>query len=852
MKLCVLLWACLVPAALSGAATFTVDNDGPADFATIQAAIEAASDGDVIVVKAGRYAGEGNKNLTFSDKAITLRSLNPNDPNCLQATIIDAEGEGLIARFFHDETAETIFEGFTLVAGDTTTVVRGVPGFFEFSAGARPTIRLVRVEPAASDEPTTAPFSLSAMGTSVTGPPYGGRVWDANNPFHQPAPTTDYYGSGDADNDGALTAADVDLAQEMADGLKDPCIRADVDGDGQVNAEDVRLIDRALKGDPLPAHWNSLATRHQRNEWVTKVLAIDITDRQPWYYWFQCLSFALQFHIHGAFYRGDLTQTNYTGGPTVFNLPVYHVSISATAFGHSVNGILVGDDPLNFDDWRFLEPQNDNDILPGMWDMPYGSSVRISAPNFILSGAGSAGDKVKFYVDEGGWVLQDYRPDFIVTRPSPDPVEPNNAEDLWNPRFVPGEPNMTLLFERCRRDLSRTTDMHLAISPSLGELDGRALTMSPQYSRLLDVRREPRGAIHLLWTGKPDHIPGVFHGILDMGTRRLTNTTRVSSGTRMIRGGRVVVTSSGELHVFWLEYKSNTSHPHDSGIYWTRWTGTQWQAAENIAHHAEAFIDSSNWVRRDFLRYYFDVEPFGDNGLILIMAEPVGYTHDSTITSLLYDGRWAEPQAIETINARGVEILTDSGATVHMLYWLADRTTSGGWGALLHRTSADGYSWSQPRSIEPGIKASCPRMAAGADSGIYLVFEKEADGNISPVLKTLQNGNWDTVREFTVRPGADAWYPTVEVLKDGRPLVAWSARSADRVTIETWAQPLKCDFDASGCIDMLDLAIFAKAWLTGPRDRDWNPQCDLAIPPDDFINSADYAVFANNWLACSP
>ncbi|UCG47685.1 MAG: hypothetical protein JSU94_19645, partial [Phycisphaerales bacterium] len=100
--------------------------------------------------------------------------------------------------------------------------------------------------------------------------------------------------------------------------------------------------------------------------------------------------------------------------------------------------------------------------------------------------------------------------------------------------------------------------------------------------------------------------------------------------------------------------------------------------------------------------------------------------------------------------------------------------------------------------------------------------------------------------------GADAWYPTLEVLKEGRPLVAWSTRSADRVTIESWAQPLKGDFDASGCIDMLDLTIFAKAWLTGPRDRDWNPQCDLAIPTDDFINGADYAIFADNWLTCLP
>ena len=54
---------CLVLAASSPARTITVDNDAPADFTTIQAAIDDANDGDTIVVADGIYTGQGNINI---------------------------------------------------------------------------------------------------------------------------------------------------------------------------------------------------------------------------------------------------------------------------------------------------------------------------------------------------------------------------------------------------------------------------------------------------------------------------------------------------------------------------------------------------------------------------------------------------------------------------------------------------------------------------------------------------------------------------------------------------------------------------------------------------------------------
>jgi hypothetical protein len=49
------LIACLVQTALATAATLTVDLNGGADYTDIQSAIDAAADGDTVIVKPGEY-----------------------------------------------------------------------------------------------------------------------------------------------------------------------------------------------------------------------------------------------------------------------------------------------------------------------------------------------------------------------------------------------------------------------------------------------------------------------------------------------------------------------------------------------------------------------------------------------------------------------------------------------------------------------------------------------------------------------------------------------------------------------------------------------------------------------------
>ena len=57
------------------------------------------------------------------------------------------------------------------------------------------------------------------------------------------------------------------------------------------------------------------------------------------------------------------------------------------------------------------------------------------------------------------------------------------------------------------------------------------------------------------------------------------------------------------------------------------------------------------------------------------------------------------------------------------------------------------------------------------------------------------------------------------------------------------------DCDADNDVDAVDLAIFARSWLTAAGDPSWNPYCDISVPRDGLIDTLDLAVFVDNWLA---
>jgi len=99
--------------ATAHAAEFHVIQDGSGDFVDIQHAIDAAQDGDTIIVHTGTYY----ENIRFKGKNIVLRSVDPEDRDCVESTIIDGNQNGTVVTFAgtEDETCE--LSGFTITNG---------------------------------------------------------------------------------------------------------------------------------------------------------------------------------------------------------------------------------------------------------------------------------------------------------------------------------------------------------------------------------------------------------------------------------------------------------------------------------------------------------------------------------------------------------------------------------------------------------------------------------------------------------------------------------------------------------------------------------------------------------------
>jgi hypothetical protein len=120
----------------------TVDDDGPAEFDNIQAAIDDANAGDVIEVRTGTYTGRGNRAIDFRGKAITVRSTDANDPAVVAATIVDCNAsaaEPNRAFYFHTgEDVNSVLAGMTIINGYYHISPGG--GAIFCSSNSRPTI----------------------------------------------------------------------------------------------------------------------------------------------------------------------------------------------------------------------------------------------------------------------------------------------------------------------------------------------------------------------------------------------------------------------------------------------------------------------------------------------------------------------------------------------------------------------------------------------------------------------------------------------------------------------------------------------------------------------------------------
>ncbi len=117
---------CLLAVRACSAAVYTVDLEGPADFVSIQAALDQVVDGDTIVVRPGVYAEDVN----FAGKNVVLSGTAPESSAVVSRTVI----EGHI-QFRGDEEPNCALTGFEIngtitgFASESTTHTRATISF---------------------------------------------------------------------------------------------------------------------------------------------------------------------------------------------------------------------------------------------------------------------------------------------------------------------------------------------------------------------------------------------------------------------------------------------------------------------------------------------------------------------------------------------------------------------------------------------------------------------------------------------------------------------------------------------------------------------------------------------------
>lgn len=186
------------------------------------------------------------------------------------------------------------------------------------------------------------------------------------------------YGDGDINHDGKTDSLDLEVAYLSND-------QRDVDGDGICTQMDNFLLAQYLNGSisHLPGDWKNL-NKEEKISWIEKMVKIDKTNEinplDSLTYGWVCRNFVTQAQInfYGSSDIDEFIQSYHNDGEPLgggyyfgeknarFGLPVTSVTTTSTGgIAHAVNGILVGEDPLNFDDWYFWDVYSDKRSFPG-------------------------------------------------------------------------------------------------------------------------------------------------------------------------------------------------------------------------------------------------------------------------------------------------------------------------------------------------------------------------------------------------------------------------------------------------------------------------------------------------------
>jgi hypothetical protein len=235
-----------------------------------------------------------------------------------------------------------------------------------------------------------------------------------------------YYGSGDMDGNNNLDWDDYALIQS---GLQ--IDEGDIDGDGimSTTADANLFYNYMIDQTPyLSAHYELNQTETEKINWLENTLAIDSTNFIPPGPNWMCCAYSMQTLINFAgienISNSGINLSKYdTTQNARFNLPVYDVwTRSINDIAHCINAIIVGDNSLDFNDWYFIEPQNDARVYPGDPSMHPDSYANISRYSYVYSAFLQDtvyGDYpvINFDLNNGNASVSWQHPDLVLTKP---------------------------------------------------------------------------------------------------------------------------------------------------------------------------------------------------------------------------------------------------------------------------------------------------------------------------------------------------------------------------------------------------------------------------------------------------
>ena len=593
------------------------------------------------------------------------------------------------------------------------------------------------------------------------------------NPFVQPWSSSKYYGSGDVDGDGSITISDYFLIQKMVSGEISKSVEADVNADGVIDSKDLELINEGISGSVLPGWWNRLQTRTERNSWVSRILSIDKTNFHPGHLdWYVCADFASQLFINFNGYRKDLRDSFYDGGIAKFNIPLYPVIVysNASGYGHAINAVLVGDNPLNFYDWRFIEPQTDFDVIPGGWDMPYGTTVAIWYPEEIIWAGTEYGPwLVEFNLDLNGTPnVLSFHPDLIVTKPTQIQEQTNNIVDQWYPKIVNGNPNTmdrVFFYSLNLNQVSMSNDIFF-LEVENGQLIETIYPaiVDETYSYFSDALTDEFGTTHLIWKGEDNYSPGIFYTSLNNGGN--SPVTKLSNGDKPLANHAILIMDSiGNLHALWVEPPCRWCQTEYS-IIWRMRKGSSWDTEKQI-------VELGAFDRK--------------TKKISITADRVGnlhlvYQRQKNLFYKKYDGSsWNTQIPLTSISedlafaARNPDLTVDNFDNLHLLYELQDQEDQESMKSDVYYKRFKNGSWEQDIQITHDTTSDEPNVAC-YNNYLSVVWQSFRNGPSQVFLKIYDGSFWTNDIQVSKDIDAFSQHPKIGFSKNGDLLVCWQEK----------------------------------------------------------------------------